>query len=273
MTFWSPKARNFWPRVSKGFPLLIFFLLCAIGHGQDSPSKLLKGKVTSPSGDVMGVTIQNSTARRATITDFDGNFSIQVSEGDTLVFSAIQFKRKVLPVSRALMGSPFLQIPMEEFVNELQEVTVKPFGLSGDIEKDLSGLQLDKDVSAEALGLPNAEVKIITQSERKLYEATTGAGIVPLNPILNAITGRTRMLKNRIKIDRKYERTLKVQRDFADSIFLAEFKIPKTKMDDFMYFCEVDDEFQRLVSERDQLKIWSYLLDRSKLYRKNNGLE
>lgn len=221
----------------------------------------------------MGVTIQNSTARRATITDFDGNFSIQVSEGDTLVFSAIQFKRKVLPVSRALMGSPFLQIPMEEFVNELQEVTVKPFGLSGDIEKDLSGLQLDKDVSAEALGLPNAEVKIITQSERKLYEATTGAGIVPLNPILNAITGRTRMLKNRIKIDRKYERTLKVQRDFADSIFLAEFKIPKTKMDDFMYFCEVDDEFQRLVSERDQLKIWSYLLDRSKLYRKNNGLE
>ncbi|UOY07507.1 hypothetical protein L0P88_02885 [Muricauda sp. SCSIO 64092] len=221
----------------------------------------------------MGVTIQNSTARRATITDFDGNFSIQVREGDTLVFSAIQFKRKVLPVSRALMGSPFLQIPMEEFVNELQEVTVQPFGLSGDIEKDLSGLQLDEDVSAEALGLPNAEVKIITQSERKLYEATTGAGIVPLNPILNAITGRTRMLKNRIKIDRKYERTLKVQRDFADSIFLAEFKIPKTKMDDFMYFCEVDDEFQRLVSERDQLKIWSYLLDRSKLYRKNNGLE
>ena len=81
------------------------------------------------------------------------------------------------------------------------------------------------------------------------------------------------MLKNRIKIDRTYERTLKVQRNFADSIFLAEFKIPKTRMDDFMYFCEVDDEFQRLVSERDQLKIWSYLLDRSKLYRKNNGLE
>ena len=221
----------------------------------------------------MGITIQNSTARRATITDFDGNFSIQVREGDTLVFSAIQFKRKVLPVSRALLGSPFLQIPMEEFVNELQEVTVQPFGLSGDIEKDLSGLQLDKNVSAETLGLPNAEVKIITQNERKLYEATSGAGIVPLNPILNAITGRTRMLKNHIKIDRKYERTLKVQRDFADSIFLAEFKIPKTRMDDFMYFCEVDDEFQRLVSERDQLKIWSYLLDRSKLYRKNNGLE
>ena len=171
------------------------------------------------------------------------------------------------------MGSPFLQIPMEEFVNELQEVTVQPFGLSGDIEKDLTGLQLDKDVSAKALGLPNAEVKIVTQSERKLYEATTGVGIVPLNPILNAITGRTRMLKNRIKIDRTYERTLKVQRNFADSIFLAEFKIPETRMDDFMYFCEVDDEFQRLVSERDQLKIWSYLLDRSKLYRKNNGLE
>lgn len=225
------------------------------------------------------MTIQNITSERATITDFEGHFSIRVSKGDTLVFSAVQFKRKQVPISQSLMDSPFIQITMEEFVNELKEVTVQPFGLSGDIAKDLTGLQLEKDVSAEALGLPNAEVKIITQSERKLQEASKGMYslraplAININPIINAITGRTKMLKNRVAVDKKYAQTQAVQESVEDSLFLKELHIPKEKVADFMYFCEVDEEFQQLVVQEDQLKLWSYLLERSKLYRKNNGLE
>lgn len=226
-----------------------------------------------------GVTIQNLTTERATITDFEGHFSVRVRVGDTLVFSAVQFKRKVVIVTDALINSPFVQIPMEEFVNELREVTVQPFGLSGDIENDLTGLQLEKDVSAEALGLPNADVRIITQSERKLQEASKGMYTlraplaVNINPIINAITGRTKMLKNRVAVDKKYARTNAVQESIVDSLFLNELKIPKKRVPDFMYFCEVDEEFQGLVASGDKLRIWAYLLNRSKVYRKNNGLE
>ncbi len=196
-----------------------------------------------------------------------------------MIFSAVQFIRKVVPISEALMNSPFIRIPLEEFVNELREVTVRPFGLSGDIEKDLTGLQLEKDVSAEALGLPNADVRIITQSERQLQEASKGMYslraplAVNINPIINAITGRTKMLKNRVKVDKTYARTQQVQKRYADSIFQKDLKIPKIKVDDFMYFCEVDEEFQRLVAFGDQLRLWEYLLNRSQLYRRNNGLE
>ena len=42
-----------------------------------------------------------------------------------------------------------------------------------------------------------------TQSERRLYEATSGSGLIPLNPILNAISGRTKKLKSHIAIERK----------------------------------------------------------------------
>ncbi len=247
-------------------------------------TKLLKGKVTAGSGEVTGVTIQNLTSRRATITDFEGNFALRATTGDTLVFSAVQFKRKIIPVTETLFATTFVVVPMEEFVNALEEVVVQPFGLSGDLDKDLNGLQVQNEVSAEALGLPNAGKAHPTQSERLLAEAkggvwSLGAGAVgagtgiPINPIINAITGRTKKLKNRVKVDRTYARTQNVRQEVTDSIFEVEFNIPKTNIADFMYFCEIDQEFQLLLTEGDGLKLWGYLLDRSKLYRKNNGLE
>ena len=248
------------------------FLCTILTYGQ-AKSKIINGKVVSPNKDVTGVTIQNITSKFATISDFEGNFSIRVSLGDTLVFSAVQFRRKTIPVSKALMNSTFIQIPLEEFVNKLREVTVRPFGLSGNIENDLTNLQFKKGVSAETLDLPNANVKIITQSERKLYEATTGSGLVPLNPILNWISGRTKRLKNKIAIEKRNNQTQKVRGFFIDSLFQSDLGVPIQKIDDFMYFCEVDNDFQELAALGDQLKLWEYLLSRSKLYRKNNDLD
>lgn len=279
MIFWLLRASNSRQKVNRGLFFLLFSIAFFGGYAQQT-DKILQGKVVSPSKDVTGVTIQNISSQRASITDFDGNFSIRVQVGDTLIFSAVQLKRKVVPVSQALMDSPFVQIPMEEFVNELREVTVQPFGLSGDISKDLSGLQLEKDVSAEALGLPNADQKIPTQSERKLYEADHGKFLylglgfaVNINKILNRLTGRTKRLKRNVAVDRKYAQTRAVQETVEDSIFLRELNIPQTRLDDFMYFCEVDEEFQQLVAEGDPLLLWEYLRKRSKVYRKNNGLD
>ncbi|WP_350287955.1 carboxypeptidase-like regulatory domain-containing protein [uncultured Croceitalea sp.] len=229
--------------------------------------------------DVTGVTIQNISTKRATITDLDGNFSIEVKLNDTLVFSAVQFKRKVLPISKALMETPFITVPLEEFVNELREVVVQPFDLSGNLDTDVTGLQLSKDVSAEALGLPNAHSKIPTQSERKLQQATYGKfnlGMIltpPLDPIINAITGRTKMLKKRVKTDQTYARTRRVQDFYVDSLFVSELKIPEEKIDDFMYFCEVDPIFQTTVDTHDRLRIWDFLVKKSLAYRENNGLD
>ena len=254
----------------------IYFFLLAIFlpfflSGQTS--KKLSGKVIAKDKDVTGVVVQNNTTKKATITDIDGKFFIEVALNDTLVFSAIQFKRKIVPITPSFFNATFLTITLEEFVNELDEVVVLPYNLSGSIGSDIVGLQLDKDVSAEALGLPNASVKIISQNERKLFEATSGAGLIPLNPIINAINGRTKALKNRIKIEEKYARTQRVQNFYVDSIFRTELKIPDDRMNDFMYFCEVDSVFQETVNTHDKFKIWEFLVKKSVIYRDNNGLD
>lgn len=258
--------------------LLLFLLFCFTGFAQVLGTKLLKAEITAVDGDITGVVVQNINLDRATITDLDGTFEIAVRLNDTLVFSALQFKKKRLPISAALMNTSFVSVVLEPFVNQLREVTVNPYGLTGQLGKDIGRIPLGKDVSAEGLGLPNAHVKIPTQSERKLQEASKGMYSfrnplrVGLNPILNAITGRTKMLKNRVKIESTYARTQRVQKFYVDSIIEADLKIPKSKIADFMYYCEVDPEFQAMVDTQDHLKIWDFLVLKSKYYRKNNGL-
>ncbi|MCL6275179.1 hypothetical protein M3P19_14255 [Muricauda sp. 2012CJ35-5] len=258
---------------------LLFLLVTICFYGQQTGVKQLRGRVYSSNKDVVGVVVQNITAKNAVITDMEGNFAIRASVQDTLAFSAVQFQRKYIVVNEVIYNTSFISVPLEEFVNELQEVVVRPYNLSGDLDQDLGQLQLEKDVSAEALGLPNAHAKIPTQSERKLQQATYGkfnVGMIlapPLDPIINAITGRTKMLKNRVKVDKTYARTQRVQAFYADSLISSNLKIPIEKIDDFMYFCEVDEEFQKTVDSQDKLMIWDFMVSKSRMYRRNNNLD
>jgi hypothetical protein len=252
------------PRNKKFF--LIFFLIVAHGSAQSVLFSDLKGKVTNLGIGVSDVHVMNTSSNKATITDEEGLFSISAKINDTILFSAVQFKRKALVVSVAMLESSSIVVPLEEFVNELDEVVVRPYNLSGDLSMDMNNLTTEKVYVASTLGLPNAYVKPITQGERKLYEATTGGGLLPLNPIINAMTGRTKYLKKVLASQEKYARTIRVREYYADSLFVKYLKIPESKIEDFMYFCEVDESFSTVVDSRDKLKIWEYLKLRSTAY-------
>jgi len=216
--------------------------------------------------------VLNTTTQKAVITNIDGYFSIQASVNDTLLFSAVQYKKKQVVITNAILAQDIWQVFLEEAVNELDEVVVTPYNLSGDLSSDLGNLETGKIVTASTLGLPNANAKRRTQTERLLNEATTGGGI-PLFPIINAITGRTKMLKKRLALDREYARTEAARSAYADSVFSKELKIPIDKIDDFMYFCEVDSEFEAVLQTKDYFVILGFLTLKSKAYRKNNGLD
>lgn len=253
------------PRNKKFF---LIFSLIAINASAQSIFSKLEGKVTNINKGVPDVHVMNISSNRATITDAEGLFSISTKLNDTILFSAVQYKRKTLVVSRAMLESRSIIVPLEEFINELDEVVVRPFNLSGDLSRDMNSLNKEKVYVASTLGLPNAYVKPMTQSERKLNEATTGGGLVPINPIINAISGRTKYLKKVVATQNRYARTNRVREYYADSLFVKYLKIPENKIEDFMYFCEVDNAFSAVVDSHDKLTIWEYLKLRSNAYLK-----
>lgn len=266
--------------------ICLLLLLVAYGVNAQEFSIQLKGNVYSNVGDVAATHISNISSKRGTIADAKGFFSISVKLNDTLVFSAVQFKNKLVKVSKEILQKKYLLVVLEESLTELDEVVVTPYNLSGDLKRDMGTMKIEPIITASTLGLPNAYVKVKTQSERRLFEADAGKFIeigfdstsfdpvfyVNLNKILNRITGRTKILKKYVAEDKKIALLNKVKRMYPDSVYVQDLKIPKDNINDFMNFCEVDTAFVSVVETNDVLKIWELLQSNSLLYRKNNKL-
>ena len=249
-----------------------FLLMFSSVEAQNLSSKKLQGKVYSAGGDVAATTDLNISANKGTITDSDGFFAITAYANDTLVFSAVQFKKKEVVVTQDLINQGFLNVQLEDALTELDEVVVTPYSLTGDITKDLDLIRIDPVVTSSTLGLPNAYVKPISKAERELHAATANP-IMSFDPLINALSGRTKMLKKRVARNKIYSRTERVKAFYADSLFRVDLKIPEEKIDDLLYFCEIDTVFQLAVDTHDRLKIWEYIRQKSIVYRKNNDME
>lgn len=249
-----------------------FLLFTISAFGQAFGEKELKGRVVSSDGDVAATHVLNTTTKRAAITDVNGYFSIGVHLNDTLVFSAVQFRKKTIVVTMGVLDSKFITVTLEDANIALDEVVVTPYNLTGELARDMRRLNVPTPKTASSLGLPNADVRVITQAERHLFTATSNP-FMGLDPLINALSGRTKMLKRRVELENKYSKTQRVKQFYPDSVLVRELKIPELKLDDFLYFCEMDGTFAEVIATRDKLKIWEYLRDRSVVYRRNNGLQ
>lgn len=268
--------------------MLVLCCVCFTAVAQEFSSKL-QGQIYSIDGDVAATHVSNISLNKGTITDAKGFFSISVRLNDTLVFSAVQFKRKELVVTLEVLKEELIRIPLDASLIKLDEVVVTPYNLSGDLKRDMGNLKIEPIMTASTLGLPNAYVKVKTQNERKLFEADNGKFIslgnykldstfnpmvmVNLNKILNRVTGRTQKLKKFVAIDQEIALLQKVKRMYPDSVYVQALKIPKLNINDFMNFCEVDSTFVATVATNDVLRIWELLYENSVMYRKNNGLD
>ncbi|MBV6647716.1 MAG: SusC/RagA family TonB-linked outer membrane protein, partial [Cyclobacteriaceae bacterium] len=105
--------------------LLLSFLSFAVALAM-AQDRTVTGKVTdSESGEpVPGANVVVKGSSKGTITDFDGNFEISVSDGTTLVFSFIGFKSQEVPVGA--LG--VVNVSLELDVAQLNEVVVIGYG-------------------------------------------------------------------------------------------------------------------------------------------------
>ena len=86
-------------------------------------SRTVTGKVLDPKGEtVIGANVMEKGTSNGTITDFDGNFTLNVSPNATLVISYIGYKTQEIPVSQAKAGR--LEVTLREDSEVMDEVVV-----------------------------------------------------------------------------------------------------------------------------------------------------
>ena len=90
---------------------------------QTKPVGLIKGSVTSDSGEPLtGVTVKVSGGGNGTVTDIDGNFSVNAAPGSLLTFSYTGFKPQTVKAQEGM------QVVLQSNVNDLNEVVVVGYG-------------------------------------------------------------------------------------------------------------------------------------------------
>ncbi|KAF2518138.1 hypothetical protein E0W68_10390 [Flavobacterium salilacus subsp. salilacus] len=227
--------------MNKWLLLYVLFLPFAL-LSQDR--NILQGEVMVGENPISNIYVINATAGAETRTNVDGSFSIDAQAGDKLIFySPSIITREFVLKQEAFKQKPFVvTVTLQAY--QLDEVVLNKYGA----------------IDEESLGLVPKDQKQYTPAERRLKTAGEfkpifflGAlgGALPLDPIINAITGRTKMLKKELETERK-ERVLEMTNNLYESEtqIAAEYKIPEEYIKGFLYYCVENSEFSEALKAK-----------------------
>ena len=222
----------------------------------------LEGKIISAEDiDVEGINIQNLSKNTGTVSDDQGEFRITASLNDTLYVSALHIVGTTLIVGKDQMESKKIVIELSEKMNLLNTVTLrKP--LTGYLLSDSKIIPTTEPITATSIGLPNADLKPLTKAESMLYSASSG----PVDALINMLTGRTKMLKEYVKLEKKTQLTQNLLDKFPETYFTQVLKIDRFKIYSFLFFCEDDLEYEKIM-KRTSMEIIEFLNRKSEEYR------
>lgn len=121
-------------------------LLNAPSLGAQNSTIKVKGVVDDAMGPVIGASIvEKGNTGNGTITDIDGNFSLNVSSNSTLIVSFVGYKAQEIPVA----GKTFFTIDLKEDNEMLEEVVVVGFATQKKVNLTGSvGTATAKDIEA-----------------------------------------------------------------------------------------------------------------------------
>lgn len=262
--------------------LLIVFIIPVSIFGQDVQRENVKGKITVPKDDdVEGITIYNQSSEKGTITSRDGTFEIFVAENDRILITAIQFQNFTLIVDSGIVNSKKMTIYLNPTINQLSEVVVRPYDLSGNIKVDVNRIpvfsdSLNMDLSYEAL---NYKYKFTTDQYSSIpgnfaAEALNDHSLVYgfnfkslLGGILNLLDSKKKCEFSSIKKMADNSLVVKnlIQR-FPPSYIKNTFGIPENKTGDFLYFVSDSGLSDELLKDGNEMALFKIIQQKSTEY-------
>lgn len=204
--------------------LYILFCLPLLAFAQER--KNLNGRVVSDGTGISGIFIINKNTGTEKKSDAQGNFAIEAKDGDVITAYSTKTEVRDFVVSeKSFEENPYI-ISVITKAYELEEVVV------------------EKKVTSESLGIVPKGQKQYTPAERKLFGATSGFGI---DIILNALSGRTKMLKRALETEKKEMLMEKIGYVCTEDEIKTEYKIPEEYVQGFVYYIVEDKEFAEAV--------------------------
>ena len=237
----------------KEFLLILLVVLSQISFGQIAGEKLLHVKIMVESGNVGGVTIINLVNEKTAISDGNGEFFILAKAEDLLVFSSVNLEYYRRIIDDEDLKPEILTVKMTAKITELEEVIVNKH----------------PEINAVSLGISPKGIKQYTPAERKLATASS-AKLNPqgLDPLINAISGRTKMLKKELEVEKKERLLAYIGALFDDEYYRETLKIPANYIKGFQYYCVEEEEFAKSLRSKNKAMIKLLIVTLAEKYNK-----
>jgi len=261
------------------FLLLFMVFISLIGFSQEIKRTQVSGKISAPSGeDLEGVSVYNVSSQRGTITDAEGKFIIAVTPNDRVLFTALQFQKFTVIVDEGVVEKGEMNVFINPAVVQLDEIVVRPYDLYGNIMVDAVRIQYsdidDKlgEISYELLEYtyeftPDSQSAIEGNKSLEALGYTQqreGANIMGLVGIL--MKNKEPQLTKRDRRDHTDARVTAIRQRFNTNYFTDTLRIPKDKIDEFLYYAESKDFDLDLLKENNELRLMDFLEKKSETF-------
>ena len=271
--------------------LYTFLLVSFISFSQVKERDLIVGKIKSDSLEVENITIFNVSSNIGAVTDIDGKFSIKIRERDTLVIQGLAYLSTKYIVQKTDLDKEILEIYLRTKINELNEVEVSPYTLTGVLEVDT-----DK-IKTYGFAITMGDLKKLKPNDirntRVINTAMpTTLAQTPVNFL--AIFGFIgKGIKELVGSDKKKisasekafnERRLKdvaskpfgehMKEQFSNHFFVNQLKIKNENIPMFLAFSETSsEELVEFLKPENHLKLIEYLISKAEAFKKQQKEE
>lgn len=256
--------------------IYLFILLFPLTHVQSqSVNRVeIEGKVFSKNNEVESVTVFNTSSNNGTITNENGEFTIEVALNDVLQISALQFKKGSIVIDEKILADKYLKVFLVENVTTLQEVVILPYDLTGNLVVDVDEVYLVEPIAFElgnmnAFELPDdqyTEVVNPFMNNGELMYAMNVGSVIGL--LLDAIMpNKSKAKDKKEKLQEAYNKSL--EGVLGRTYIINNFNIAEDKVEAFIVFVEDNGLDQELLLIENRMKLIEYLHEQSNLFLKS----
>lgn len=238
------------------------FFCCFYSILLTSQTNQIEGFIVFDEEALQGVSIINQTKNTSTISNEIGFFEIKASLADTIYFSYLGMQEVTRYVTSKELEAELVKIKMYEKSFELKEVEVTKYS----------------SVNAVALGIIPEEMKEFSQYERKLANAgdfkpihlldLITKGALPLDPIFNAINGRTKRMKHAINLEQKQEQYQFLETNYTEYA-QVELNIKEEQVGLFFTYIVENEDLAYSIKNHEEDKFRFFLMEQWNTFKGN----
>ena len=232
--------------------LWVSILFSTILLGQER--RPIKGVLLYKNTVVVAANVVNNTAQINTITNSDGEFEIEVAEGDEVIFSSVQYQIKAVKVTAEILALNRMVVSVNENITALKEVVVT----TEDVEKFLNlkeeefkGFDYEQDKSTRI----NNELT----NDRLLSNGINFVNIAKL--IMKALSNKTEEEQMRMKPSEVLPLV------FETSFFEQDLELQKDQVVGFLEYIDTQMKTSSLLKQSQQFQLIDFLISKSKAYK------